>query len=50
MRFPDQAGLIAGAVVVVSDLARATPFWRAVLKPLGFGRIGGGPDWIWDHS
>src|SRR5262245_59479494 len=46
MRFPDRAGLIAGAVVVVSDLARAAPFWRAGLKPLGFGRIGSGPDWI----
>ncbi|MEA2994344.1 MAG: uncharacterized protein QOD40_3264, partial [Alphaproteobacteria bacterium] len=30
----------------VTDLARATPFWYAVLKPLGFGRVACQPDLI----
>jgi dienelactone hydrolase len=46
MRFPHQPGLIAGVVITVSDLRRAERFWREVLRPLGYGRIGGGSDWI----
>jgi dienelactone hydrolase len=44
MRFPHQPGSIAGTMIRVTDLARANVFWRAVLQPLGFGRIAGGPD------
>jgi dienelactone hydrolase/catechol 2,3-dioxygenase-like lactoylglutathione lyase family enzyme len=44
MRFPSQPGLIAGLSLQVTSLERATPFWRAVLHPLGFGRTGGGID------
>ena len=48
MRFPDQPGLIAGLSLSVTDLARAMPFWRGVLHPLGFGRTNSGPDWcLW---
>ncbi|MEA2976898.1 MAG: uncharacterized protein QOF19_2418 [Alphaproteobacteria bacterium] len=46
MRFPTQAGSIAGISISVTDLARATPFWYAVLKPLGFGRVACQPDLI----
>lgn len=46
MRFPTQAGSIAGISISVTDLARATPFWCAVLKPLGFGRVACQPDLI----
>ncbi|TNC12284.1 alpha/beta fold hydrolase [Methylobacterium terricola] len=38
MRFPSQPGLIAGLSLQVTSLARAMPFWRAILHPLGFGR------------
>ena len=44
MRFPHQPGSIAGTMIRVTDLARANVFWRAVLQPLGFGRVAGGPD------
>lgn len=44
MRFPSQPGLIAGLSLQVTSLERATPFWRAVLHPIGFGRTGGGID------
>jgi len=44
MRFPSQAGCIAGVSINVSDLGRATPFWHAVLHPLGYGRIGTWPN------
>jgi dienelactone hydrolase len=44
MRFPHRPGSIAGTMIRVTDLARANVFWRAVLQPLGFGRIAGGPD------
>ena len=44
MRFPSQPGLIAGLSLQVTSLERATPFWCAILRPLGFGRTGGGPD------
>ncbi|MEA2952947.1 MAG: uncharacterized protein QOJ96_2467 [Alphaproteobacteria bacterium] len=46
MRFPSQAGAIAGISISVTDHAGAMPFWRGVLKPLGFGRTGGGPNLI----
>ncbi|AWN49437.1 hypothetical protein DK419_26390 [Methylobacterium terrae] len=44
MRFPSQPGLIAGLSLQVTSLERATPFWRAILHPLGFGRTGGAAD------
>jgi dienelactone hydrolase/catechol 2,3-dioxygenase-like lactoylglutathione lyase family enzyme len=44
MRFPSQAGCIAGVSINVSDLGRAAPFWHAVLHPLGYGRIGTWPN------
>ncbi len=35
MRFPSQPGLIAGLSLQVTSLGRATPFWCAILPPLG---------------
>jgi dienelactone hydrolase len=46
MRFPSQAGAIAGVSIRVTDHARAMPFWLGVLRPLGFGRLSVRPDLI----
>jgi dienelactone hydrolase len=39
MRFPNQPGCLASVTVAVTSLNETMAFWRAVLHPLGYGRI-----------
>ncbi len=40
MRFPSAPGGVASVTLCVRSLADTAPFWRAVLRPLGYGRTG----------
>lgn len=40
MRFPSSPGCIASITVSVTSLSDTMAFWRGLLHPLGFGRIG----------
>ncbi len=46
MRFPSAPGSVASMTLCVRSLAETMPFWRAVLRPLGYGRTGAWPDGV----
>lgn len=43
MRFPNQPGGLAAITIAVTSLNETASFWRGVLHPLGYGRIGEWP-------